>query len=298
MDVTTIVNGSSIVILNGMVSVKAFYDALDKKGVNALCLPPAFLRILWQLSGDRLGKYANQIDFVECSTSPLTEDDKDTLRRQLPYSCLYNNYGLSECGAMAMYDFNEFPDKKDGCGGKLTVNSHIAIMDENRKEIQSSKDHPGLISNSGPANMKGYWKNSKLTAEVMDDTWLYTNDLGYFDEDGFLHVIGRKNDTINVGGLKVAPTEVEDAVQVMREIQDCICIPVDDELTGSALKLFVVPADGYDVDPAKIQRYLYEKFGSCMVPKYIEKIDAIPRNYIGKPGRNAFINGKLKETKP
>ena len=291
----SIMNGSTIVILNGMLNIRNFYHALDEQGVTSLCLPPASLRTLWQVSGNKLSEYAEKIDFVECSTAPLTEDDKSRLRSQLPYSRLYNNYGLSECGAMLMYDFNEYKEKTEGCVGTPAINAHVIIVDDNRNEIQSSKENTGFIACEGPINMKGYWREPELTARTKDDRFVYTNDLAYYDEDGFVHIVGRKDDTINIGGLKVSPTEVEDAAQSMDGISECICVPVDDELTGSALKLFVVPREGYVFDETAIRKYMIQHVESCMVPKYIDQIAKIPRNYVGKPDRKVFQNGILRK---
>ena len=291
---TSIMNGSAIVILNGMLSVKAFYHALDEQGVTSLCLPPAYCRMLWQVSGDKLAEYAGQIDFVECSTAPVMESDKETLRRQLPNSRLYNNYGLSECGAMVMYDFNQYRDKLQGCVGKPMVNSHVIIVDESRREITSSPEHMGLIANRGKINMKGYWKNPEITASVMQDGYVYTNDIGYFDEDGFLYVAGRKNDTINIGGLKVEPTEVEEKAFLYEGIQDCICVPIQDDIAGENLKLFVVMKPGYSLDIESVASFMRNELEDYKVPKVYEEIAEIPKNYVGKPDRNAFKNGKRK----
>lgn len=285
---TMVMSGNAIVILNGLVSVKAFFDALDTQNVNALCLPPASLRLIWKASGDKLAEYADRIDFVECSTAPVTESDKSTLRRQLPKSRLYNNYGLSECGAMVMYDFCAYPNKGAGCVGKPTVNSHVVIVDEQRNEIHSSKDHMGLIANSGPINMKGYWHSPEKTAEVKANGYIYTNDIGYFDEDGFLYVVGRQNDTINVGGLKVEPTEVEEAALLFPGVHECICVPEEDELTGTSLKLLVVMKAGERFDESGLRKFLSGKLAPYQVPKLYGEIDRVPRNFVGKPDRNAF----------
>ena len=245
--------------------------------------------MLWKLSGEKLAGYADQIEFVECSTAPVTEADKEHLRRQLPKSRLYNNYGLSECGAMVMYDFNEYKEKGQGCVGKPMVNSHVVIVDDKRKEIKSSKEQMGLIANSGPINMKGYWKHPEITAQVKKNGYVYTNDIGYFDEEGFLYVIGRQNDTINVGGLKVEPTEVEDAAEQYPGILECICVPVDNPLTGKALKLIVVMEKGHALDEAGLAAHLRECLDPYKVPAIYEETDHIPRNYVGKPDRNAYI---------
>lgn len=290
----TIASGNTIVILNGLMSIQAFFHALDAHGVTALCLPPASLRTIWRYSGDKLAEYAEQIDFVECSTAPVTESDKETLRKQLPKSRLYNNYGLSECGAMVMYDFCRYPDKAPGCVGKPTVNSHVIIVDEQRREIQSSKERMGLIANSGPINMKGYWKSPEKTAEVKANGYVYTSDIGYFDEDGFLYVVGRTNDTINVGGLKVEPTEVEEEALLFPGVHECICVPINDAITGIALKLFVVMKQGVSFDDAALRKHLSERLAAYQVPKIYEPTDSIPRNFVGKPDRNAFVNGERK----
>ncbi len=289
----SIMNGSTIVILNGLMSMKAFFHALDCQGVTSLCLPPSSLRTIWHFSGDKLAEYADQIDFVEVSTAPVTETDKATLRSQLPNSRLYNNYGLSECGAMVMYDFNRYPDKAQGCVGKPMVNSHVIIVDDNRKEISSSIDNKGLVANKGPINMKGYWKAPDITAQTMENGYVYTNDIGYFDEEGFLYIIGRLNDTINVGGLKVEPTDIEEKALQLGTIEECICVPVKDEITENSLKLLVVMKAGETFNESEIMAYLSKELVSYQVPKVIEQIDEIPKNYVGKPDRKAFRDGEL-----
>ncbi len=289
----SIMNGSTIIILNGLLSMKALFHALDEQGVTSLCLPPASLRTIWHFTGDKLADYADRIDFVECSTAPVTETDKKTLRSQLPNSRLYNNYGLSECGAMVMYDFNRYPDKPQGCVGKPMVNSHVIIVDEDRNEIRSSPDNRGIVANSGPINMKGYWNAPEQTAQVMADGYIYTSDIGFFDDEGFLYIVGRKNDTINVGGLKVEPAEIEEKVLQIGSIEECICVPVPDDITENALKVFVVMKEGEEFDEEAITSFLTHNLPSYQVPRTVETIDRIPKNYVGKPDRNAFEDGFL-----
>ncbi len=289
----SIMNGSTIIILNGLLSMKALFHALDEQGVTSLCLPPASLRTIWHFTGDKLADYADRIDFVECSTAPVTETDKATLRSQLPHSRLYNNYGLSECGAMVMYDFNRYPDKPQGCVGKPMVNSHVIIVDDDRHEIQSSPENRGIVANSGPINMKGYWNAPEQTAEVMENGYIYTSDIGFFDNEGFLYIVGRKNDTINVGGLKVEPAEIEEKVLQIGSIEECICVPVPDDITENALKVFVVMKEGEDFDEEAVTSFLTHNLPSYQVPRIVETIDSIPKNYVGKPDRNAFEGGFL-----
>lgn len=287
---TTIVNGSTIIILDGLLSIKKFFEALDLYGVNSLCLPPASLHVIWKLTHDKLSDYKNQIRFVECSTAPLLKKDKELLIKQLPYSRLYNNYGLSECGAMAMYDFNKYQEKNEGCVGKAMKNSHIIILDDFGNEIDSSVHRRGIVANKGKINMKGYWKNNELTNMTMKNGYVITNDIGYIDKEGFLYIMGRNNDTINVGGLKVEPLEIEEKASELLYVKECVCIPVPDELTGNALKLYVVMEEGVLFDENDIRKVLSSKLETYKVPRYYEKIKDIPRNKIGKIDRKVFLN--------
>jgi len=294
---TSMIAGTSIVILNGLMSIKGFFDALDNHPVTSLCLPPASLRTIWKASGDKLAEYADRIDFVECSTAPVTESDKATLRAQLPKSRLYNNYGLSECGAMVMYDFNKYKEQPHGCVGKAMVNSHVVIVDDDHNIIESDSEHMGLVANKGPINMKGYYKHPEITATVKIGEYVYTSDIGYIDKDGFLYVIGRTNDTINVGGLKVEPTEVEEAAMLFPGMAECICVPVEDPVTGHGIKLFVVMKQGETFDEAALRKFLKERLENHQMPKLYGVLDSVPRNFVGKPDRKAFVNGELVSNK-
>lgn len=285
---TTFVNGSTICILAGMTNVKAFFTALDTaEGTIACCLPPAAIRTIFQLTKDRLGQYADRIDFIESATSPLPEPDKLKLCELLPKTRLYNNYGSSEAASVCMYDYNKYPGK-DGCIGKAMPNSKIIIVDDDHKPMQSSKDRMGLIACVGDVNMKRYVNEPELTAEVLQDGVIYTSDIGYIDDEGFIYIAGRKGDVINVGGLKVAPTEVESAALGYEGIDDCICIPVDDNITGKALKLLVVLADGAELDRKSITEFLSKKLEAYKIPRFYEKVDKVERTYNGKLNRKAY----------
>lgn len=285
---TTMVNGSTIYILNGMMNIKTFFKALDYGGSVACCLPPSSVRMIFSLTGDKIGTYKDKIDFIESASAPLPESDKQKLCELLPNTRLYNNYGLSEAASVCMYDYNEYQGLA-GCIGKAMPNSKIIIVDEDRKEIKSSKDNMGYLACIGDVNMKGYVNEPILTKEVLIDGIVYTNDLGYIDEDGFIYISGRKGDVINVGGLKVAPTDVEDAALSYEGIDDCICIPVEDNITGKALKLLVVMGKDVPFNMKNIRNHLMSKLENYKVPRFYEQVDKIERTYNGKLNRKYYL---------
>ncbi|MCD7743911.1 MAG: acyl--CoA ligase [Lachnospiraceae bacterium] len=284
----SLVNGNACYILNGMMNMRDFYGALEYPCERvSCCLPPPYVRILFMLSGDKIGEYADKIDFIVSSTAPFPEPDKERLCRLLPSSRLYNSYGSSESGVVCMYSYQEHPGLA-GCVGRETRNSQVLIVDDERKEIASSAGHPGLIACRGPINMTGYVNEPELTAQYFQDGTFYTNDIGYKDENGFVYILGRKGDVINVGGLKVAPAEVEEAALTYEGLEDCICVGVEDRITGKALKLLVVLREGMALDKRDLRQYLSSRLELYKVPQFYEQVDQIKRTFNGKLDRKAY----------
>ncbi len=286
---TSLVNGSTVCILNGMTNLKRFFEALDyQKEHIACCLPPAAIRTIFQVTQDKISEYKEQIDFIESATSPLPEADKKRLCQMLPKTRLYNNYGSSESASVCMYDYNRHPGLTN-CIGKAMPNSEIIIVDDNGEVISSSKENMGFLACKGDVNMKGYVNDPEETKKVLRDGVVYTNDIGYIDENGFIYIIGRKGDVINVGGLKVAPAEVESATLEYEGIDDCICIGVDDAITGKKLKLLVVVHEQTEFDPRALRSFLATKLEGHKVPSLYEQVEQVARTYNGKLDRKFYL---------
>lgn len=283
-------NGSSAVFSNGVTLLKQVFDLMDKYSVTSMDLSPSNLSIIFKLSKDRLGDYADVMDYIQLGSAPLPENDKEHLARILPNTRLYNFYGSTEAGCSCLLDFNE-TSGKPGCIGKPAVNAHFIVVDENRRDITATAtfDEPGFLASSGSINMKGYWKAPELTEEAMADGFIYTKDLGYIDEEGYIYMLGRKDDVINYGGVKISPEEIESVVVRHPFIADCACIPVKDALTGQAPKLFLTMKPGAEYDKKEFKSFLQEALDANKQPKFIELIDSIPRTFNGKIQRKKLM---------
>jgi acyl-coenzyme A synthetase/AMP-(fatty) acid ligase len=165
----------------------------------------------------------------------------------------------------------------------------LFIVDENYQPVHATEQKPGIIAIRSNTVTAGYWNEPELTARTIQNGVIYMTDLGYIDEDGYLYLVGRRDDVINVGGLKVAPTEVEDMAQRFEKVDECACVPYEDKIFGRCLRMFVVMRPGYDFDAAEISDYLGTKLEAYKVPKYIERIDEIPKTYNGKIDRKRLI---------
>lgn len=268
--------GATLYIIDGMRDMNAFFGALDYPATKmATFFVPASVRMLMQFSAERLASYAEKIDFIECGGAPLPHSDMQELCRLLPKTRLYNTYASTETGIISTYNYND-GECIAGCLGKTMPHSRIIITPE------------GRISCQGDTLMSGYIGEPELTATVLRGDTVYMSDLGRIDEQGRLHIGGRQDDVINVGGYKVAPTEVEDAALLLPEVKDCICISAAHPVTGHALKLLVVMADGCQLNKRRIALHLKGRLEIYKVPMLYEQVDHVERTYNGKLNRKFY----------
>ncbi len=273
--------GATVILLGSVMNIRLFFKNLDVYNVNSIDLVPSALTLVLKLSKDKLAEYADKLRYIQFGAAPMMEADKIKICQLLPGTRLYNFYGSTESGCIAIYDFNCGSDKKS-CVGKPTCNADIFIVDDDRKPIRSSRENTGLLASRGGMNMLLYWQDEEETARAMENGVVYSNDVAYFDEDGDIILLGRKGDVINIGGNKVSPEEIENAVKKMPEVFDCGVIPVKDPYKGSVPKLYVQLKEGCVFDSVAIRTFLAASLEPYKVPVYIEKLDRIPRSYNGK----------------
>jgi acyl-CoA synthetase (AMP-forming)/AMP-acid ligase II len=147
-----------------------------------------------------------------------------------------------------------------------------------------------MISCQGDTLMSGYIGDPELTATVLRGDTVYMSDYGSIDDEGMLHIGGRESEVINVGGYKVAPTEVEDVAMSIEGIQDCICISAEHRIMGKAVKLLVVMKEGAVFDKKTIARYIAARLEPYKVPQLYEQVEKIARTYNGKLDRKHYKN--------
>ena len=284
----SMVRGSSVLIMDGFRNLKLFFSNMREYGVTSLYLPPSGVHYILMLASKELAKFDEQLDFLYSSSSALPGGDKEKLIELLPTVRKFDAYGGSEVGAVVYIDYNAV--RGDGrCVGKPNPGVDLFIVDEDYKPMEASEKNPGIIAIRSNTVTAGYWNEPELTAKTIHDGVIYMTDLGYLDEEGYLYLVGRRDDVINVGGLKVAPTEVEDAAQRFDKIGECVCIPYEDATIGRCLKMFVVMKDGYTFNSMEIVSHLETMLEAYKIPKFLEQIDEIPKTYNGKIDRKKLI---------
>lgn len=140
----------------------------------------------------------------------------------------------------------------------------------------------GEIVTRGPAVVPGYWRNEAETKKTIRDGWLYSGDIGKRDAEGWIYLVDRLKDQINVSGYKVWPRDVEDVLLQHPAVKDGAVVGAPDSYRGERVVAFVVPEPGRKLDAEDIIRHCREQLAVYKAPREIREIDSIPRNAAGK----------------
>lgn len=284
----SMVRGSTVLLMSGFTNLKLFFENIKNYGVTSIYLPPSGVHYVLMLASKELAKYDKQLDFIYSSSSALPGGDKEKLINLLPNVRKFDAYGGSEVGAVCYIDYNAVKDDTK-CVGKANPGVDIFIVDEHYNRIDADIDNPGIIAIKSNTVTAGYWNEPEMTANTIQDGIIYMTDLGYI-ENGYLYLVGRRDDVINVGGLKIAPTEVEDIAMRHPMVNECVCIPYEDRVYGKVVKMLVAVNEGYTLNSEELSSYLEEKLEAYKIPKYFETIDSIPRTFNGKIDRKKIIS--------
>lgn len=276
-----LVNGSTVILLDGVMNLKAFFKYLDTYPVTSIDLTPSAFQVIYKLSKDRLGDYKDQLDYVQFGSAKLSEKDKEVLRGLLPHVRLYDFYGSTEAGCSCVFDFNEYRDKKN-CIGKPSYNSEFVCIDPDQGQIfQASPDQLGLLASRGHMTMKTYW--GMEPDEVFNDQgFIETSDLGYIDKEGFVYMYGRNDFIINYGGIKINPEELETILYQFDGFLDCAVQGEKDSLGGEVPIVLYSLEEGDQLNQDELRDFLNQNIDQNKVPKKFIQVDEIPRAENGK----------------
>jgi long-chain acyl-CoA synthetase len=178
---------------------------------------------------------------------------------------------------------------KHGGVGIPAPDVEIRIVDANTGEIGLAPGEIGEILVRAPQLMLGYWENPAETDRVLRDGWLFTGDLGYLDEDGYLFIADRKKDLIKPSGFQVWPREVEEVIAAHPSVAEVGVAGVPDTYQGEAVKAWVVLRPGLKATSEELRDYCREKLTAYKVPKYVEFRESLPKTIVGKILRRELI---------
>jgi long-chain acyl-CoA synthetase len=212
--------------------------------------------------------------------APLAADTIQQLK-DLTGATMLEVYGLTETAPIATV--TPWGGKmKPGTVGIPVPNTDVKVVDVETGKEELKQGIPGEVIIKGPQVMKGYYKKPEETAAVLKEGWLYTGDIGFFDEDGYLSIVDRKKDMIIASGYNIYPREIDEILFEHPKVLEACAIGIPDAYRGETVKAFVVAKPGEILTEEEITQWCKEKLAVYKVPKMIEFVDALPKSAIGK----------------
>jgi long-chain acyl-CoA synthetase len=191
---------------------------------------------------------------------------------------VYEGYGLTECAPCAAY--NHVSRHKFGSVGTAIEDFDVKIYDENDHEV--ARGEWGEIVIKGPGVMKGYWNKPKDSVWALRRGWLHSGDIGRMDEEGYVYIVDRVKDMINVSGFKVWPAEVENVLYRHPAVREVAVYGVPDALKGEKVRIAIVLREGASATQEEIIAYCREHLAVYKAPDRVDFVDELPKSATGK----------------
>ena len=267
------------VLISDPRDTKSLIETIRKHGVTSLSLSPSLFIALLN-SSDRGPDDLLKVELAIGGSAPLLAATRDSFQKLVrDDGFVGEGYSLTEA-CMAMTISAEV--WKEGSVGLPVPDVVIRIVDVETGKKEMNRGQEGEVLFKAPQLMKGYWNRPEETAEVLRDGWLYTGDIGYLDDDGYLFLTSRKKDLIKPGGFQVWPREVEEILSTHPAIAETCVAGISDPRQGEAVKAWVVLKPDQVVTAEELQKHCREKLVAYKVPRFVEFRKDLPKTLVGK----------------
>jgi fatty-acyl-CoA synthase len=194
-------------------------------------------------------------------------------------------YSLTEAASVVCITSPEDPpEKRLHTVGRPLPRVEILILDNDGQTLPS--ESVGEIAVRGPGVMAGYYRQPQETRRVIrNDGFLLTGDMGILDEEGYLHLVGRRREVIIRDGFSVYPREVEDLLQAHPGVRETVVVGIPDDVLGEAICACIVPIEGAIVTGPEVMDWCRVMLAGYKVPDLVRFLDDFPRTGNGKPRR-------------
>jgi len=233
---------------------------------------------------------AGQIDFssIKLCFSGAAALMAETKKRfeDLTGGVIVEGYSLTEAQMAVVANPVRGP-KKTGSIGMPLPDVHVRIVDSDDGKTAMSAGEVGEIVIKAPQLMNGYWNRPAETLEMLriddsGDRALYTGDLGYMDEDGYIFIVDRKKDLIKTCGFQVWPREIEEIISAHPAVAEVGVIGIPDEMRGEVVKAFVVLRPDQSATPSELKDFCRDRLVHYKVPAKYEFVSDLPKTMVGK----------------
>ncbi len=268
--------GGRVILQNRFDPIEVL-KTIERERVTYLALAPVM--------ADRLLEISN---LESCDTSSLRYLRKvgspfhpRTVERLVRYVTpnIYQGYASTDAGSVTLL-LPEDQLRKTGASGKLIWGAEALIADDRGHPLSTGE--VGEIICRGPLVCAGYYKNPQANEASFRDGWLLTGDLGYFDEEGYLYVVGRKKNMIKSGSVSIFPEEIQDVLQSHAKVREAAVVGVPHPVWGEAVLAAVSTIAGQTATEPELITYCQSQIAPYKAPKAIIFLDQLPHTELGK----------------
>lgn len=220
------------------------------------------------------------IKFCVSGSAPLPVEVAKKFE-ELTGGTLIEGYGLSETSPVTHVNPTE-GERRTGSVGIPVPNTDQRVVDAETGTRVLGVGEVGELDVRGPQVMLGYYHNAAETTLVLRDGWFRTGDIARIDADGFAYIVDRKKDTINVGGMKLYPREVEEVLYQHPAVAEAAVIGLPDPERGEVVKAFVVLKAGATATEAELIAFVRERIAHFKAPRSIDFRASLPRSGVQK----------------
>jgi fatty-acyl-CoA synthase/long-chain acyl-CoA synthetase len=254
-------------------------ETMEREKINGMGAPPTVYKMV--LRTPNIEKYdLSSVTGLASGSEVMPDETRKQLQKVFVNAGIANNYGMSETSGAISTRSPEYTESKPFSIGLPQTHMRVRVVDDDGNDVPLGEI--GEIIVSGPSVMKEYYKMPEKTAETIKDGWLYTDDMGRFDEDRFLYIIERKHHMIKSGGENIYPKEIEEVLYKHPKVLEVAVFGLPDETYGQKVCAAIVPKPGEEPTAGEIIGFAAESLASFKKPKEVYFRTELPKNPIGK----------------
>jgi acyl-CoA synthetase (AMP-forming)/AMP-acid ligase II len=282
---THVAVGGRLVIPGDVVFWNRVLDLLQAQHVTGFSGVPASYAMLLNQS-DMARREFPDLRYLTCAGGALARPLVERLRAIVPQVELFLMYGQTEASARLTSLLPHEVDLKVGSAGRGIPGVEITIRNE--AGVALPPREVGELVAQGENVMQGFWRDPEATAAVLRPEGLYTKDMGWMDEDGYVWIVGRKDDVIKSGSYRISPEELEHALLAIPGVREVAVVGEPHPYMGEVPVAFVV---GDDLDPERVLKEAQVRIPRFKCVRKVYPVNELPRTDTGKVRRRVLREG-------
>lgn len=277
-------SATPVIYAGGSLVLKTFYNASEvikliaKEKINYMFAVPVMFQMMARSDEWEAADFSHVHYFISGGASiPVDVIRKYQNEKGVGF---VQGYAMTETQRLTSLDLAD-SIKKAGSVGKEVFHIDLRIVDNDGRDVAHGE--PGEILVRGPNVFLGYWNKPAETAKAMESGWFHTSDMGRRDEDGFVYIIGRKQELIISSGENIYPAEVERVIQAVPQVKEAAAVAMPEpDKRGEVVAAFVTLKDGQAISEQELINALQGQIAEFKVPKRVFFLNEFPRNAAGK----------------